>query len=204
MKLKGYLRHVNKFFSNKEKLHAVDIGANIGKVTNTLFDMGWKKVTAFEPTPAIFAKLTENTKDKNVSLHNIGVSNKKGKLFFAMAPWQEEQLTNQVVSPGFWNKKKWDIQKIKTVALDDLDLEHIDLLKIDVEGHERQVVKGAEKTIKKFKPIIVIEISFENKVFDKVISKDHGKALDILLSWGYTLYTKDAHDCVLLPEGYNG
>ncbi len=198
-----YLRHLSKCFADKEKTHAVDIGANLGLITNKLFDLGWEKVTAFEPTPVIYKELVTNTKDKNVVLHNVGVSNRPGKMFFAMGGKLDQQ-TNQIVSPNFRNKKKWDIIKIKTVSLDSLELEPIDLLKIDVEGHEKQVVEGAELTIKKHKPVIVLEVSYEGKVFDKEISRGHEKSLDLLLSLGYTVYTKDAYDYVLLPEGYNG
>ena len=57
----------------------------------------------------------------------------------------------------------------------------IDLIKIDVEGHELNVLKGMEKTLKKFSPIIVFEsqkkeiINGSSKVIDFLKSKKYNK-----------------------------
>ena len=51
---------------------------------------------------------------------------------------------------------------MEAVALDDFvkeqGLEKVDVIKLDVEGAERAVLKGAKKTIKKFKPILLISV----------------------------------------------
>jgi len=202
MKIEKYLERVNQLCKNKT--HAVDIGANVGRVSNILFDMGWTTVTAFEPTPTIFERLVENTKDKNITTHKLGVSNKEGEAHFSInSDTESNQETNQIVSKGF-QKKRWNVETIKTVTLDQMNLDQMDFLKIDVEGHEKYVVEGAEQTIKKYKPIIVLEVSFEKKVYDKKISQDHKKALDILLNWGYNIDMKTVHDYVLIPGEVNG
>ena len=61
----------------------------------------------------------------------------------------------------------------------------IDLIKIDVEGHEINVLKGMEKTLKKFSPIIVFEsqkkeiINGSSKVIDFLKSKKYSKFYSI-------------------------
>ncbi len=48
---------------------------------------------------------------------------------------------------------------IKCITIDSLELDRLDFIKIDCEGFEHKILKGAEKTIKKFKPVMVIEIN---------------------------------------------
>ena len=47
---------------------------------------------------------------------------------------------------------------IEKITIDSLYLENVSLMKIDVEGHELSVLKGAEQTILKNKPVIILEI----------------------------------------------
>lgn len=48
---------------------------------------------------------------------------------------------------------------LETIVVDDLDLQELDFILMDCEGYELNVLKGAEKTINKFHPIIVLEIN---------------------------------------------
>ena len=55
---------------------------------------------------------------------------------------------------------------IKTTTLDefskDQELRSIDLIKIDTEGHELKIIEGGIKCIKKYRPILAIEITSQN------------------------------------------
>lgn len=188
----NYMACVEELLQTSDKIHAVDIGANTGEVTNIISSQ-WNNVTAFEPTPDTF-KFLQNNVNKNVTCKNLGISDAPGTLKFITG---KDQRKNQIVSNNF-SKKGWDTISIEVQTLDSFNFTDIDFLKIDVEGHERHVIIGAEKTIKTCKPLIVIEISFENKVFDKSISKNHSEALDILQSWGYKIKGKFKHDYVLI------
>ena len=53
------INEINSWFANKDKKHAVDIGANIGFMT-AYFGTYWNHVTAFEPTPSVFKCLQKN------------------------------------------------------------------------------------------------------------------------------------------------
>tara|TARA_B110000503_G_scaffold142564_1_gene239767 strand:+ start:3558 stop:4154 length:597 start_codon:yes stop_codon:yes gene_type:complete len=186
-----YFETIDQITKDKNKFFAVDVGANTGEVTK-YFSEHWSKVLAFEPTPSTFKELLKNV-DKNVQCENIGLSDSSGTLTFATGP---NPRINQIVSENFY-KKGWTTINIPVKTLDSLNLLDVDLLKIDVEGHERQVVLGAKNLIKTCKPLIIIEISFENKVYDKEISKDHTHALTILESWGYSIIKKHRHDYIL-------
>ncbi len=64
--------------------------------------------------------------------------------------------------------------------LDNFDFEQVDLIKIDVEGYERKVLIGAEKTIKNNRPIIVIEqLGHEARY-----GEERNSALALLKEWG--------------------
>ena len=69
---------------------------------------------------------------------------------------------------------------VDMVPLDIYEFTEVDLIKIDVEGFEAHVLKGAEKTIKKWKPLIVIEqLGHENRY-----GEINYNALELLFSWG--------------------
>ena len=190
----SYFNNIEEIFSKSKNFnHAVDVGANIGEMTKFLSSR-WNCVTAFEPAPDTFKELSKNV-DSNGECINCGISDTNGKLNFAIG---KNSRINQFVSPGY-QKKHWHTETVPVKTLDSFNFKELDLLKIDVEGHERQAVLGAENTIKKLKPIIIIEISFEKKILDKDISKDHSSALTILESWGYEIIQRHNHDYILSP-----
>lgn len=70
------------------------------------------------------------------------------------------------------------------LQIDDLQLKHIDYMKLDVDGHEVPIVKGSEATIKEYKPIVVIEVEREAQ----------REAQAILEAWDYKVVEVDARD----------
>ena len=70
--------------------------------------------------------------------------------------------------------------------LDDFNFNnHISFIKIDVEGHELEVLKGAKKTIKKFKPNMLIEIE------ERHSNKKEQTTIDYICSLGYKSFVYD-------------
>lgn len=189
---------IEEKFQNKEKIHAVDIGANIGFMT-AYFGSRWNKVTAFEPTPSIFECLQANCSRSNIDLKNVAISDQTGEVTFAVSGKSE---VNQIISDDHVLTKHWSAIRVPAITLDSISLSNVDMLKIDVEGHELAVVKGAENTIKNNKPLIAIEISFENKVLDKKISHNHSQALELLKEWGYRVIWNRRYDWILEYENY--
>lgn len=124
----------------------VDVGANIGTtvISAALRTGTGGKVYAFEAHPEIFGYLNRNTSLNglaNVSTFNVAVGDGEAPVSFSD---YEEDECNRIVD---------DREGIPTKAgkLDDLlrDIGKIDLLKIDVEGYELFVLKGAMETLKR-------------------------------------------------------
>ena len=66
--------------------------------------------------------------------------------------------------------------------LDDYNFLNVDYIKIDVEGHELKVIKGAIATIEKYNPVIVIEENGSQELYNKGVKDD---ALNFLQSINY-------------------
>ena len=186
---------IDNWFVGCTQCHAVDIGANIGFMT-AYFAQRWQHVTAFEPTPAIFACLEKNCTRDNIDLKPLALSDKIDTVLFAV---QGKSEINQIVSTADILSKHWSSIEIPAVTLDSLNLTEVDMIKIDVEGHELSVLHGAEQTIRSQRPLIAIEISFENKVLDKELNKNHATALDLLCRWGYKQVWHQQYDYIMEP-----
>jgi FkbM family methyltransferase len=133
-----------------------DVGANQGLYTlflSRLVPDG--HVFGFEPDPVLFASLKENVSrncDQNVSLFNYAVASKAGSL--SLMEGQLNRGDNRIVSsaqPGAV------ISKVRAIALDTMipDL-RLDLLKIDVQGFELEVLRGAEKLLDANRNLLVL------------------------------------------------
>ena len=184
----------------KKKTHSLDIGANIGYVTSWL-SQRWNKVSSFEPTPITFECLRLNCNQDHIDLYNVGLSDREGELNFAVNKNKPDH--NQIVSEFKSYKKGWDVLKIPVKTVDDFNLDDVDFIKIDVEGHEYQVVNGALNTIKKCRPLIMLEISYENKLKDKEITKNHKQALDVVLNENYVILKQFGYDYILMPKEWH-
>ena len=135
---------------------AIDIGANVGVWSYWLSKYA-KQVESFEPNPKIFNVL-KNIKIKNVNSYNIALSNKSGSVDL-LVPKGSKGFSNQGASLSSI-KVQGEHKRISIEAkcLDEYNFLDVDFIKIDVEGHEHEVIEGAQKTIKKFKPTMVIEM----------------------------------------------
>src|SRR4029077_11228960 len=72
----------------------------------------------------------------------------------------------------------------KVTALDDIAKSEVDIMKIDVEGHEVQVLKGARRLIEKWHPLIFLEAHWQ----ELPMSGESAKSLEaILKDYGYTM-----------------
>jgi FkbM family methyltransferase len=163
------LEVLKKFIKKNIKNPAValDIGANLGNHTVRLFSKIFTRVHCFEPNSKIYKLLELNVEGlHNITLHRYGLSNKTGKYFFKIDPTNlgGSKIINS--STNFDNNQKMQLSKIAVKKLDSLVNMYaykINLMKIDVEGHELKVLLGARKIIEKNSPIILIEESNINK-----------------------------------------
>jgi FkbM family methyltransferase len=123
----------------------LDIGANIG-VTVRIFARKAAHVHAFEPAPRALRLLVANTGDlNNVTVHGVAVSDKLGTVRFE----ERKKLDTSRMASGSGGIE------VPAVTIDSLGLSP-DVIKIDVEGFEQLVLKGATETLKRG-PTIVFE-----------------------------------------------
>jgi len=136
-----------------------DIGANMG-YTSILLSRNFENIYAFEPS-SIYKKLKKNvSRNKKIHTFNIAISDHDGKLVMVKReiPWKSGQLVADkgTIDEG-WGKL---IEKVEMDCkkIDSMDIMKPDFMKIDVEGFEIDVIKGALETIRRYKPSIFIEV----------------------------------------------
>lgn len=151
---------------------ALDVGANVGLWSRDLVQK-FGKVIAFEPV-ALFRECLE----KNVNGSNFFIS--------PLALGDQDTKARMTITEGNTGHTHIDPASIGSgdttvVKLDNLGIDNIDYIKMDCEGFEYRVIQGAEQTIKKCRPVIVVE----QKPHD-MYSKDYGQfaAIKLLESWG--------------------
>lgn len=184
-------------FQARTPQHVLDIGANIGYVTSW-FARRWPSVTSFEPTPATFECLALNCTRSNIRLHNLGCSDVNSELCFAVSSAKPDQ--NQIITDESRLKKRWGVTTIPVRQIDSFGFSIVDMIKIDVEGHEYQVIQGALRTIQRCRPAIMIEISYEGKLLDHDITAQHKSTVSVIESLGYHIHWQFKHDWFLLPN----
>ena len=85
------------------------------------------------------------------------------------------------------------------VRLDDFELQNVSLLKIDVEGHEMDVLKGGRQTIEREKPIIIIEV-WED-VRRAALGNTRDEVLRYIEGLGYGTEQLDGRNYLAVPNG---
>jgi FkbM family methyltransferase len=103
--------------------------------------------------------LAKNTaKFSNVKCFNNAMSNESRMLHGAYRTMKNSG-SFQLVDDEFVavNRKNAKIYDIPSKRLDDFKLDNVDMIKIDVEGWEFEVLKGAEQTIRRCQPILMVE-----------------------------------------------
>lgn len=133
----------------------LEVGANIGAHTVRLAKRA-KKVVAFEPVRTVFQLLCANValnSLKNVDCHWAAMGEKTGSVeVFDIDPEIPDNYGGLALNLGY------EGPKVPCYAADDfIDVPDLRLMKIDVEGMEIDVIKGAEKTIEKHQPFLYVE-----------------------------------------------
>jgi hypothetical protein len=74
-------------------------------------------------------------------------------------------------------------------------LTEVGFIKLDCEGYEPYILQGAENTIKKYKPVILME---EKNYSSRYYGEEGNLAVELLLAWGYTMEVSWPKDCVMV------
>lgn len=165
----------------------IDVGANVGFFSMLIRDIfPSSKIYSFEPTPLTYSCLKQNlVGDRKVHTYNLGVSDRPGiaKMNF------DSQLSavSQISSAGNIDVKLTTLDKF----IRDNQIDMVDILKIDTEGHELNVLKGAKKTLSKTR-YLHIEITVDENnptyTFSNVFSHLYSQAYNFQLL-SYRSYT---------------
>jgi len=136
----------------------IEVGANIGTHTMALSHLVGEngRVYAFEPQRIVFQTLCANmalNSITNVEAFQVAVSDEEGSLLIPDFDYASENNFGGIELDKFTEGRK-----VPKVKLDNfLALEALDFMKIDVEGMEEGVIKGAAIMIEKYKPILYVE-----------------------------------------------
>ena len=146
-----------------------DIGANIGDTTLNFAKLVKQgKVYAFEPTDYAWQKLIRNV-SLNPSLYHriipykvfIADETKDNSDLIAYSSWKVDSHDKK--SHPYHGGLPMSATNTASITLDDFctreKISRVDLIKIDTDGHECSVLKGAIKTLSMHKPAIIFEIS---------------------------------------------
>lgn len=158
-------------------LTVCDVGAYIGNHTLAFAERA-ARVVAFEPNPVTYELLKLNCRDHpNVVPLRLAASDRAGTAQAAVprTNYGESRIADDVREGEL--PLTFELVRLDDVAL--LASDRVGLLKIDVEGHEPQVLCGAERLIRRDRPLIVLE------QHARVIDRGTSPSLDLLRAFGY-------------------
>ena len=171
-----YLR-LNEFVDSCFAVHFLrkseiflDIGANLGHYSLLVSAISGARVIAYEPMPDTYNKFISNIKinnlEKMISAFNIGIGSSKGELSF-------KHMRNNVHC--YISNSSYDTIKVDMMSLDSLIFGRCPtLVKIDVEGFEYKVLKGAKNILKnKSIKALIVEINNHCNRYGDTIEKTY-------------------------------
>lgn len=169
---------------------ALDIGANRGYYAYHLARL-FRKVEVFEPNPSVLSSL-EAWGAPNVQVHTVALSSSSGAmdLFVPVVNgvrqtgWASFDRDNLPDAPDF------EVIRVPVLPLDTYDLRPVSFIKMDVEGHEPEVLAGAARTIEENRPVVLIEVKGKNRV----------RVFEFFAARGYAAYRASGGRLVPLPE----
>lgn len=171
-----FAREVVKSLKSGQPLIFVDVGANIGNHTLYLCDL-FHRVVSFEPNPVAYDRLNCNILDSgldNIEAIPIGLSDRKGRLPFAIR--NKNNLGSASIVDSGEQQFMIDVDR-GDILLEGKLIGDLALIKIDVEGHESNVVTGVEVVIEKHRPIIMFEYGSNSIRNNGLFIRDRLKSL---------------------------
>lgn len=146
----------------------IDVGANIGLYSLALSALApGGRIYAFEPSHDAFGHLQKNLAQNgadNVKASQLALGDSTGKVrfheipFFTAGSFTVDEscfLTSEVLGSTYVETPCTTLDEFASGE----GIDHLDLVKIDVEGGEMSVIEGALKTIEKYHPLVLLEFS---------------------------------------------
>jgi len=170
----------------------LDVGGNQGAVIDILLLKKKNcKVISFEPNPEVYKKTNSRFKNNSrVHINNFGLGREPGQFKLHVPEYRGYKFDGLgsldskfddawLAESVFFYDRKFLVMRetvCRIMKLDDLDLSPL-FVKVDVEGFEMEVLLGGEETIKRARPIILMES----------VEKD-GEIMKYLEKFGYRIY----------------
>ena len=151
-KLDAEMLYVSRLLKRTRRF--LDIGANVGNYSFH-FSSIFNNVEAFEPISEITHRLQAIQNDRLI-VHNVALSNKVGELQYHIPIVNGKPFAPRASLET--REGECEIRTVTVKTVDCYNYDDVDLIKIDVEGHEQFVIEGAKKVIKKNMPVLIVEI----------------------------------------------
>jgi FkbM family methyltransferase len=155
--------------------HAVDVGGHVGSWSWPLSRM-FANVTSFEPLEIhreCYRLNVPGDEYCKVTLHDCGLGEKRADM---------KMNVKKISSSTSYISANGD-EPVRIETLDSFDLTDVDFIKIDTEGFEAAVVKGGEQTIRRWKPVMIVEQKPNNAERQGYRQRE---AVEMLQAWGAT------------------
>jgi FkbM family methyltransferase len=173
---------------------AFDIGANVGVYSLLIAEKvgAGGMVYCFEPNPEVRDRLLDNIRLNNFEMrtrvHSTALSGRVGDATLYLP--KEDHYHRGIGSFHKYTDLLDDQIVVQVETIDSmvsrLAVEHLDLVKIDTEGHDAEVILGGKETIARFCPVIIFEANYLAHP-DALVMLERIRTL--LLGLGYALYT---------------
>lgn len=142
---------------SRRKGLAIDAGANKGVYLYHL-SRNYRRVAGFEPLPSL-ASYLKGAAPKNAAVYNLALSNSAGTATLSLPQgFNELGSLEEHTSETWTTSAPVEYHQVETRPLDSFKFEDVSLLKIDVEGHEMAVLQGAEQTLRRWRPSVLVEV----------------------------------------------
>ena len=150
----------------------IDVGAHAGAMTLALADLPWRHILAFEPLPAAFARLGQAVRARWGDMppylllrrEALGAAAGRATLEVPVVGGQPQEqwasIAKDTEALRAADPRIEGVQRteVPVLPLDALELADVTAIKVDVEGAEEEVLRGAAATLRRCRPVLSVEI----------------------------------------------
>jgi len=169
----------------------IDVGANIGETSVPFRDI-FDEVHVFEPNPRCLSRLSHKKfkNRNNFYVHPFALSDRSGKTDLVVPAGRDSHGTISALRIEKFAGVPTETYTVDVRTLDSFGIQDVSFIKIDVEQGEEQVVKGAEITIRQYRPVVM----FENK------RKENDALFRFFEKLDYTIIRNSFDDTLAVPN----
>lgn len=168
--------HSKKYFEDVKKFNVcVTAGANHG-LHCRFYAKKFTTTYAFEPNPLAFYCMVLNNPYDNVVKMNCALG-ATVELVSMVGNWKTTSGVSKVTPGG----------TIPCLTIDTLNLQACDLIQLDVEGYEEKIIRGAKRTIEKFRPVVIAENGKRDPI------------MKLMKEWNYRYTGNSVSDSIWVP-----